>query len=171
MNKKIGIYAGSFDPLTVGHLDIIWRSAAICDIVEVAIGVNPAKNTMFSLEERINQITLSVEEMVPHLEIKISSFQGLLVDYAKSIGAKVLIRGIRSVADYEYEVNLANINKSLAPDIETVFLPTDPQLAIVSSSMVKEVARHNGQIGDFVPYHIEMDVRKKFGFTKIGDQK
>lgn len=171
MNPKIGIYAGTFDPITLGHLDIIWRARSFCDVVDVAIGVNPAKKTLFSLEERLQQVTLSLEEMDPHLEIKVDSFQGLLVEYAKSIGAKVLIRGIRSVADYEYEVNLANVNKSLAPDIETVFLPTDPKLAIVSSSMVKEVARHYGQIGDFVPYHIELDLRTKFGFTKIDAQK
>ncbi len=159
------IYAGTFDPLTRGHIDIVTRSLQFCDKLIIAIGVNSNKNTMFSAEER----QTFIEQTFAHfLNIKVESFQGLLVDYAKTIDANILVRGIRSVSDFEYEINLANINKVLAPDIETVFLPTSPQLAVVSSSMVKEIAKHGGDISKFAPEHIVKAVKSKFGFIKTG---
>ena len=162
------IYAGTFDPLTRGHIDIVTRSLQFCDKLIIAIGVNSNKNTMFSAEER----QTFIEQTFAHfLNIKVESFQGLLVDYAKTIDANILLRGIRSVSDFEYEINLANINKVLAPDIETVFLPTSPQLAVVSSSMVKEIAKHGGDISKFVPEHIIKEVNDKFGFIKLSDKK
>jgi len=176
MKEKMvkAIYAGTFDPVTNGHLDIINRSMQFCTQLVVAIGVNPAKKTMFTEEERIKQINVAVDNHLDFLaacNIEVTSFQGLLVEYAKQIGAKVLIRGIRSVSDFEYEINLANINKELAPGIETVFLPTSPSLAVVSSSMVKEIARNNGDISRFVPKHVAESVSKQFGFVKLGDEK
>jgi pantetheine-phosphate adenylyltransferase len=171
----IGIYAGSFDPITNGHLDIIKRSMQFCDELVVAIGVNPDKKTMFSEEDREKQVSFALYSLYKENDffkisaVKIESFQGLLVDYAKTLDASVLIRGIRSVSDFEYEINLANINKVLAPKIETVFLPTSPELTIVSSSMVKEVARLGGDINRFVPKHVAEAVNKKFGFIKLSD--
>jgi pantetheine-phosphate adenylyltransferase len=166
------IYAGTFDPITMGHMDVIHRSMRFCKQLVIAVGINPAKKTMFSEEERIKQIDTAIIKGVDFLtatNIEVKSFQGLLVDYAKEIGARVLIRGIRSVSDFEYEINLANINKTLAPNIETVFLPTSPELAVVSSSMVKEIARHNGDISRFVPAHIVSAVNAQFGFVKTGN--
>ncbi len=167
------IYAGTFDPITVGHLDIIKRSMQFCNQLVIAIGINPAKNTMFSEEERIAQINKALDKSVDFLtatNIQVVSFQGLLVEYAKQIGANILVRGIRSVSDFEYEINLANINKVLAPSIETVFLPTSPELAVVSSSMVKEIAKCGGDISKFVPDHIVKEISDKFGFVKFGEK-
>jgi len=165
------IYAGTFDPITNGHLDIIRRSMQFCRQLVIAVGFNPTKSTMFSKDERINQIDKAVDKSVDFLtatNITVVSFQGLLVDYAKEIDANILIRGIRSVSDFEYEINLANINKTLAPNIETVFLPTSPELAVVSSSMVKEIARNGGDIAKFVPANVVGEVQSAFGFIKHG---
>ena len=161
------IYAGTFDPLTNGHVDIIKRSLQFCDQLIVAIGINPDKKTMFSEEERMTFIRQTFAHMS---KVRIDSFQGLLVEYAKQADAKILVRGIRSVSDFEYEINLSNINKVLAPDIETVFLPTSPELSVVSSSMIKEIARLGGEISKFAPEHVVASVKKKFGFIKLSDE-
>ena len=166
------IYAGTFDPVTNGHIDVINRSMEFCTDLTVAIGINPAKKTMFSEDERISQIDKAVTKEVEFLRscnIKVTTFQGLLVEYARSIGAKVLVRGIRSVSDFEYEIMLANTNKVLAPEIETVFIPTRPELAVVSSSMIKEIARNGGDISRFAPAHVVSAVNAQFGFTKTGN--
>lgn len=166
------IYAGTFDPITMGHMDIINRSMRFCRQLVIAIGVNPSKKTMFTEEERIKQINMAVDKQLDFLtatNIQVVTFQGLLVEYAKEIGANILVRGIRSVSDFEYEINLANINKVLAPSIETVFLPTSPELAVVSSSMVKEVCKLGGNITKFVPIHIVEQINSKLGFVKHGD--
>lgn len=168
------IYAGTFDPITNGHLDIIKRSMQFCKQLVIAIGINPAKNYMFTEEERVKQINLALEkekglDFLSLTNITVCSFQGLLVEFAKQTGANLLIRGIRSVSDFEYEINLSNINKVLAPSIETIFLPTSPELAVVSSSMVKEVARLGGDVTGFVPKHIAEQINSKFGFVKYGN--
>ncbi len=165
------IYAGTFDPITNGHLDIINRTMEFASELIVGVGINPTKNTMFTEEERIKQINTAITKHIEFLRstnIKVVAFQGLLVEYAKQVGAKILVRGIRSVSDFEYEINLANINKVLAPGIETVFLPTSPDLAVVSSSMVKEVAKLGGDIKRFAPIHVVEAVQNKFGFVKNG---
>ena len=145
-----GLYAGTFDPPTNGHLDLIRRSLKFCNTLVVAIGINPAKKTLFSEMERVGLLNKMLNS--PEFDkVSVTSFSGLLVDYAKDIGANLLIRGIRSVSDFEYEINLAGVNKTLFPQIETAFLPTDPTLSVVSSSMVKEIAKHGGDISRFVP--------------------
>jgi pantetheine-phosphate adenylyltransferase len=158
------IYAGTFDPITNGHIDIIKRSMKFCSQLIVAIGVNPNKKTLFSEEERLSLINRVVEKELDFLDstnVSALSFNGLLVDYAREDQANILIRGIRSVSDFEYEINLASINKVLAPQIETVFLPTSPELAVVSSSMVKEIARYGGDIKRFVPEVVAKAVYEK----------
>jgi pantetheine-phosphate adenylyltransferase len=165
------IYAGTFDPITNGHMDIINRSMEFCTKLVVAIGMS-AKKTMFTEEERVKQINKAVDKGVEFLRstnIEVAVYQGLTVEYAKQIGAKILVRGIRSVSDFEYEINLANINKVLAPDIETVFLPTSPELAVVSSSMVKEIARMGGDVSRFAPAHVVSAVNAQLGFFKTGN--
>lgn len=145
-----------FDPVTKGHLDIITRSFSFCDKLIIAAGVNAAKKTLFSEDERINLIKKSIHEednrsyIDPDKKIEVTSFQGLLTEYAKKVNASILIRGIRSVSDFEYEINLASINKTLAPEIETIFMPTSPDLAVVSSSAAKEIAKYNGDVSKFV---------------------
>lgn len=159
------IYAGTFDPITNGHLDIIRRSLSFSDNLIVAIGVNPNKKTLFTTEQRITQIIESVKSIVPPRNtntIKVISFQGLLVDEVKKQNANLLIRGIRSVSDFEYELTLSGVNKVLAPNVETVFLPTSPELAVVSSSMVKEIAKHGGDISSFVSPTVSNDLRSIF---------
>lgn len=168
------IYAGTFDPITNGHMDIIKRTMQFAKELVIVVGINPNKKTMFDEQERVKLISQSVESGIDFLtstNIKVVSYQGLIVQLAQEIGATVMVRGIRSVSDFEYEINLANVNKTLAPNIETVFLPTRPELAVVSSSMVKEIAKFNTDIKQYVPSHVSDAVLSKFGFVKFGDQK
>jgi pantetheine-phosphate adenylyltransferase len=158
------IYAGTFDPITNGHMDIISRSMQFCRQLVVAIGHNPQKKCLFDLDQRKRLIDSAVNAKVDFLtstNITVDSFEGLLVDYAKKIDATLLIRGIRSVSDFEYEINLANINKTIS-GIETVFLPTSPELAVVSSSMVKEIAKHQGDVSRFVSAKVLETLRSTF---------
>lgn len=163
-----GIYAGSFDPLTLGHLDIIERSFSFCDNLIIAIGVNPNKKTLFSDKDREQQIATTLYDLYKENEFfkiastKVEIFQGLLADFAKKQGAGILIRGIRSVSDFEYELTLAGVNKILMPKVETVFLPTSPNLAVVSSSMVKEIAKHGGDVSNFVPIAVAKALHSVF---------
>ena len=166
------VYAGSFDPVTWGHLDIIKRSMQFCGELIIGVGVNSAKKTLFTEEERIKHLNQAVESQVEFLtstRIRVVPFQGLLVNFAKEMGAKVLVRGIRSVSDFEYEITLANANKVLDSDIDTVFLPTSPDLAVVSSSLVKEVAKFGGDVSKFTTKWVTEDIKKKFGFVKLGE--
>lgn len=167
--SKIAIYAGTFDPITNGHLDIIERSLLFCDKLIVGVGINYQKKTMFSEDERVRMIGSAIgerlnknldEDQIPRDNWLAKPFFGLLVEFARQSGANVLIRGIRSVSDFEYEINLANINHTLAPDIQTIFLPTRPELAIVSSSMVKELARNRADISKYVPNVVANEVYK-----------
>lgn len=152
-----------FDPITNGHLDIIKRSLAFCDKLVIAIGNNPLKKTHFPVSNRINMIKESVKilEMQDQNKIQIDSFNGLLVDYAKEVGGTILVRGIRNVSDFEYEITLAQTNKAI-DGIETVFLPTSPELMVVSSSMVKEIARHGKDVSKFVPDYVNRCLKSIF---------
>jgi pantetheine-phosphate adenylyltransferase len=162
-----GIYAGSFDPLTFGHLDIIQRSLKFCDELVIAVGINASKKTLFTVDERLQMIDQAAQTL-DYTKISVVSFDSLLVELAKQIGATILVRGIRSVSDFEYEINLANINRKIGPGIDTVFLPTSPELSIVSSSATKEIARFGGNIDSFVPSFISKLAHQKFGFVKRG---
>jgi len=151
----IGIYPGTFDPPTIGHMDIIRRSKSFCDKLIIAIGKNPTKTNSFPIEFRMRMIEKSMVEsgIIKNDrfgDFTISSFDGLLINYASKVGANIIVRGIRSVSDFEYEINLANVNKILQPSIESIFLPTSPELAVVSSSMVKEISKHGGDVSKFV---------------------
>lgn len=145
---KIGIYPGSFDPVTNGHIDIIRRSAKLVDTLIVAILRNTNKNSLFSEEERIKLLRDSCSD-IENLEIE--CFSGLLVDFAKEKQANLIIRGLRALTDFEYEFQMAQMNKQLYSEIETIFLVTDVKYSFLSSSAVKEVAKFGGGISDFVP--------------------
>ncbi len=154
------VYPGSFDPITSGHLDVIQRAAAMFDDVTVAVLVNKSKTPAFSAEQRMDFIHRSTA----HLSgVRVDSFSGLLVDYMKKSGANVVIRGLRALSDFEYEFQMAAMNAKLAKDIETIFLMTDINHSFLSSSMVKELAYHGGDITGLVPETIKKDVIKLYG--------
>jgi pantetheine-phosphate adenylyltransferase len=153
------VYPGSFDPITNGHLDIIQRSLAVFGELTIAVAYNQAKSGLFSVEERTDLIRKSVEGMG---EIEVDAFDGLLVDYAKRIGAKVVIRGLRAVADFEYEFQMANMNRKLYPGMEACFMMTGAGLFYVSSSLVREVASLGGDIVDLVPPVVATALSEKF---------
>ncbi|WP_026476454.1 pantetheine-phosphate adenylyltransferase [Alkaliphilus transvaalensis] len=155
---KIGIYPGSFDPITNGHLDIIQRASSICDEVIVSVITNPSKNPLFTLEERVELIK---EVVKPFGNVKVDCFTGLLVDYARIKEAKVIIKGLRAVSDFEYEFQMALMNRKLAPEIETIFLMTSSKNSYLSSSIVKEVAKLGGCIEGLVPDIIKKEILKK----------
>ncbi len=157
---KKGIYAGSFDPITNGHLDIIKRSLSFCDHLTIIVGVHPNKKTMFDQEMRINLIARVLEDEYLDSQVDVGGASDLTVNVARQVGAGFMVRGIRSVSDFEYEINLANINKVLCPEVETVFIPTQPELAVVSSSAAKELAKYGQDISKFVPTRVDTAIRE-----------
>lgn len=156
---RIAVYPGSFDPVTFGHLDIIRRSAKQFDRVIVAVLNNTSKSPLFSVDER-KSLLADVTRDLPNVEI--DSFRDLLVRYMRSRQAQVIVRGIRSVTDFEYELQMASTNRQLDEGIETVFMMTNPKYSYLSSSIVKEIAKFNGPVQDLVPPAVEASLHKKF---------
>ena len=153
------LYPGSFDPLTNGHMDLIERGSALFGQVVVAVLSNPSKQPLFSVDERIDQIRLSTS----HLEhIEVISFDGLTVHCAQTHGADLILRGLRAMSDFEYELQIAHTNRSLAESLETVFLATTARHSFLSSSVVKEVARFGGPIEHMVPSEVAKDLNRLF---------
>ena len=157
---NIAIVPGSFDPVTNGHLDIIKRTSGLFDTVYVSILSNSSKTPLFTIEERINLIERVTKE-IPN--VKVESFTGLLVDYAREKDARFIVKGLRAVSDYEYEVQMSLTNKQLAPEIETFFITTNSKYAYLSSSIVKEIAKYGGDITEMVPPEIIQDIKEKIG--------
>ncbi|HEY2420011.1 MAG TPA: pantetheine-phosphate adenylyltransferase [Neobacillus sp.] len=156
---SIAVCPGSFDPITYGHLDIIRRAAKVFDSVYVSVMNNSAKHPLFSVEERMNLIR-EVTKDLPNVKVDVHT--GLLVDYAKSINANAIIRGLRAVSDFEYEMQITSMNRVLDEDLETFFIMTNSQFSFLSSSIVKEVAKYNGDISSLVPAVVEKALYKKF---------
>ncbi|WP_066052910.1 pantetheine-phosphate adenylyltransferase [Robertmurraya korlensis] len=155
---SIAVCPGSFDPITYGHLDIITRGAKVFDEVFVVVLSNSSKKPLFSVEER----TEMIREVTKHLpNVKVDSFQGLLVDYASSVGASAIIRGLRAVSDFEYEMQITSMNRVLNDQIETFFIMTNSQYSFLSSSIVKEVAKYKGNISELVPPLVEKALMEK----------
>ena len=160
---KKAIYPGSFDPLTFGHMDIIERSARLVDELVIGVLNNSAKNSLFSLEERVRMI----EEMTAHIpNVTVGSFDGLLVDYMKEIHASIIIRGLRAVTDFEYELQIAQANHSQGDQFETIFLTTNPMYSYVSSTIAKEFASYGGDISKFVPAELIPRIYSKYQINK-----
>lgn len=162
---RTAIYPGSFDPLTNGHVDVVERAARLFDSVVVAVARNSAKTPLFSVEERVQQLT---DALASCENVRVTTFDGLLVAFARETGAAAIIRGLRAVSDFEYEFQMALMNRRLAPEIETVFLMTDADKAFLSSSMVKEVARLGGEIHGLVPDVVETALRARLGAGASG---
>lgn len=156
---RIAIYPGTFDPVTNGHLDILKRAAEFFDEVIIAVAVDSNKSTLFSLDERIQLLNEATMDM-PRVQVK--GFEGLTVEFARECGAIAIIRGLRAMQDFEYEFQLALMNKKLAPDIETVFLMTQSEFSFISSSSIKWAASLKGSITEFVPPHVEQALLKKY---------
>lgn len=157
--KKIAIYPGTFDPVTNGHIDIVLRAKDIFDKVYVSIGVNPAKTPLFSVEER-KQLLLQSLEGVDGVEV--SSYSGLLVEHAREKGAVAVIRGLRALSDFEYEFQLALMNRKLAEEISTVFLMPHEKYTYVNSSLIRNLAQLGQDVSDFVPAIVQEALKRKF---------
>ena len=156
---KIGLYPGTFDPVTRGHLDIITRSAKLVDKLVIGVLPNQAKKPWFSVEERMELIRKCTSD-ISNVEVK--SFDGLTVDFGKQLGASVIVRGLRAITDFEYELQIAQINHKLSPELDTVFFTTNVEYSYVSSSIVKEVASYGGDISSFVAPQIIDDIYNKY---------
>ena len=152
------VYPGTFDPITFGHIDLLKRAAAIFDHVIVAVAHNSSKQPLFTMQERV---VLAREVLADYSNVSVVGFDNLLVDFTKDHNASVILRGLRAVSDFEYEFQLAGMNRHLAPDIETIFLTTAEQYACLSSSLVKEVARLKGDITNFVPEQVLAEIKLK----------
>ena len=160
---KVAIYPGSFDPLTLGHLDMIKRSAKIVDELVIGVLNNSAKNSLFSLDERVSMIKEMTESMP---NVTVASFDGLLVDYMKEINATIIVRGLRAVTDFEYELQIAQTNHVENPEVETIFLTTSLQYSYLSSTIVKEFASYGGDISKFVPARFIDRIYEKYHISK-----
>ncbi len=156
---RIAVYPGSFDPITNGHLDIIERASRVYDKVVVGVLSNKNKTPLFSLEKRVDMIRLVTKNLD---NVEVEAFTGLLVDFVKNKGATVIVKGLRTVADFEYEFQMALLNKALNPEYETMFMMTDTKYSYISSSMVKEVAGFHGDLTGLVPYEIIEEIKNKY---------
>lgn len=155
---RVGIYPGTFDPLTLGHIDIIKRSAKMVDKLVIAVLSNASKTPMFTLDERMEII----RKAMAHMEnVEIQQFHGLLIDYAKKLNANVVFRGLRGVMDFEYELQMAQTNRCMSEELDTIFLATNVNYAFISSTLVKEVIRHDGPVEKLIPAEIVDDVKAK----------
>jgi len=145
--RVTAIYPGTFDPMTVGHVDVAGRASQIFDDVIVAIGANSSKSPFFSLDERVSMATDILADIG---NVTVQSFDGLLVDFVAEVKGKVIVRGLRAISDFDYEVQIAGVNRHLSPDVETVFIAASQDYTFLSSSIVREIARHKGDVSDFV---------------------
>ena len=159
-DETVAVYPGSFDPITMGHLDIIHRALEIFDRVIIAVAKNPGKKPLFSLDERLQMIQASFSAGEHRIEVE--TVDGLLVDFAYRKGAKAIVRGLRAVSDFDYEFQMALMNRRLEREVETVFLMTAFRWIYISSSIIKDAARHGGDISGLVPDHVCERLREKF---------
>ncbi len=163
MSNLLAVYAGSFDPVTLGHLDLIERASALFSDVIVAIGVHPTRQPLFSAQERESLLGAATK----HLKnVTVDSFDGLLIDYCEKMKARVIVRGLRAATDFEYELQIAHANADLRPEIDTIFLPTRTKHGFVSESLVREIASHGGDVSRYAPKEVCAALAEKFGVAK-----
>lgn len=160
---RIGVYPGTFDPVTLGHMDIISRGAKLVDRLIIGVSTNPSKSPLFTLEERVAQVQ---RETAPIGNVDVVPFDALLMHFAEQQGASMIVRGLRAVADFEYEFQMAGMNQQLNAEIETVFLMADVALQPIASRLVKEIASYGGSIDKFVPPLVAEEVRDRIGKRK-----
>ena len=167
MSKKVrvGLYPGTFDPPTNGHVDIIARAATLVDRLVIGVAINEDKGPLFNLQERVEMVEEQCAKIKGQAEIVIQPFDTLLMSFAESVGAQIIVRGLRAVADFEYEFAMVGMNQKLNPAIETVFLMADPTHQAIASRLVKEIARLQGSVAHFVPQEVERRLKAKFGVS------
>lgn len=165
---RLAVYAGSFDPVTLGHLDLIERASALFSDVIVGIGVHPTRSPLFSAEERERLI----RDVTRHLKnVSVECFSGLLIDFCRERKARVIVRGLRAVTDFEYELQIAHANADLSPEIDTIFLPTRTEHGFVSASLVREIASHGGDVSRYAPRAVCDALALRFGKAKPAAKK
>jgi len=162
MIKRTALYPGTFDPMTLGHLDILKRASRLCDKLIIGVAINRSKNPLFALDERVEMVEHVVEPLRAKIEVEVKPFEGLLIHFVESIGASVIVRGLRAVSDFEYEFQMAGMNDRLNPEVETVFLMSDPQYQMIASRLVKEIARLGGDVSQFVTPEVELRLKDKY---------
>lgn len=163
--KRIGLYPGTFDPVTNGHVDIITRAAGLVDRLVIGVAINRDKGPMFTLEERVAMVEEQIAKIQSPAEIVVQPFDTLLMKFAESVGAQIIVRGLRAVADFEYEFAMVGMNQKLNPAIDTVFLMADPTHQAIASRLVKEIARLDGSVADFVPPEVARRLKAKVGVS------
>ncbi len=159
----IAVYPGTFDPVTNGHLDIIHRATRLFDVLIVAVATNKGKKPLFNCDERIKLIETAIENEPFHSKVQVLGFDSLLVNFCKQHKASVILRGLRAVSDFEYELQLSGMNRRLNDQVETLFLPSTEQNTYISSSLVKEVARLEGDVSEFIPPNVKAELLEKIG--------
>jgi pantetheine-phosphate adenylyltransferase len=162
MSDLLAVYAGSFDPVTLGHLDLIERTSRIFDEVIVAVGRHPTRKALFSFQERtalLREVTASMPN------VRVDSFDGLLIHFCEKVGARVIVRGLRAATDFEYELQIAHANADMVPRVDTIFLPTRTNYGFVSASLVREIASHGGDVSRYAPPAVCVALREKFAPT------
>ena len=168
MNRRIGVYPGTFDPVTDGHMDIIKRAGALVDKLIVGVASNSGKEPLFTIGERVEMIESELKHGISgfNTEIEVLPFKNLLTDFVSSQGVKVIIRGLRAVSDFEYEFQMASMNGRLSPHVETVFLTASESHQFIASRFVKEIGTLGGDVGHFVSPRVKLLLEKKFSFDK-----
>ncbi len=164
MKRPVGFYAGSFDPITNGHVDVVRAAAAFCGRIVVAIGVHPGKAPLFALEEKTALILVATREIAQTsgCAIDVASFDGLAVNAAREHGATLLLRGLRDGTDFDYEMQMAGMNRAMAPDVQTVFLPASPEVRHITGTLVRQIASMHGDVTQFAPPPAVAALRAKF---------
>lgn len=162
MTFRTGLYAGTFDPITRGHIDIVARAAKLVDRLVIGVAINRDKGPLFSLEERVRMVEEELAQVAHGAEIVVRPFENLLMHFAREVGAQVIIRGLRAATDFEYEFLMTGMNQQLDRDIETVFLMADPKLQAIASRFVKEIARLGGDVSAFVPPRVVARLKEKY---------